>query len=507
MFLQILRLEGTSQIKLDGFKIYDIFNVEISIPNTAKATQSSDLKETIGNPLDQSFVTYNANYPLEGKPTKTTPFEKGWWEVDLGVLMELGKIKISRTNVGRIICMNSDRKELFSETRDGFFNFENPPDYVVNLPHTYYLSAPILTSCVNGSVYEYQSCKSSDEVSCPSKYVPRLKSPIHDLIIKGPGASDDSKKWGVLSKKDCGEIVDPKDGSKYNLKNPSLWSDCNNGQKVRQWNECINDRKDCPLKMPFKEVQTCENGELVWGPWGGCVNDPNDPVKGVKTRKSTCSPPVNGGEPCPDIPHIQTQECTNHQLSNWSEWSKCQPQSDGTMGISRSRKCIDGTNGGTTCAELAKNEPLTITHPCSDAKLTEWSDWSKCKNSLQTRTRQCILPANGGQECDPKADLLDTQGCSDGYLKPWSQWSKCNGSYQTRERECVAPTGAGQPCDIKEPLNDIKPCQNVWSDCNLLFYQTNENDDHRVCSPNNTFAIIFALIIVLIIIIHILYRI
>ena len=489
MFVQIIRLEGTSQIRLYDIHVYDIYNNEIQISKSAKAIQSSDLTENVGNPLNQETITYNAQNPLQGQLTKTSGFENGWWEIDLGELIEIGMVNISRTNVGKIICMNSDRKVLFSEIRSGFFTFENSPDYVVNLPHTYYLSDSIVSDCMNETVYEYQSCKSSDEVSCPPKYVPKLKSPIHDLIAND---NDNLKKWAILSQKTCGTLVDPKIGTKYKLKNPTSWSDCNNGQKIRLWQECQHPEY-CPDKMPFKETQMCQNGELSWEPWSTCVNI--DAFKGIKSRKSTCIPPQNGGNPCPDIPNIETQDCTNAQLSQWSEWSKCEKLADGTMGISKSRNCIDGTNGGSTCEE--QTQPLILTKPCSDAKMTEWSEWSKCIDALQQRTRTCIPPVNGGKECDPNADLLVTQGCSDGYLTPWSEFGQCNGAFRTRKRTCIPPTGHGQPCPQDATLIDTEPCSNIWSECSVAFYQTNENDKIRFCFPYWSYTYLVLLFIVL----------
>lgn len=517
MFVQIIRLEGTLQIKLSKIILYNIFNVEINLDtNVIKATQSSDGidydYDYQENPLLESKIVnskvYNAKNPIKGTLTKTSGNENGWWEIDLNSLIEIGKIKINQTNVGKIICMNSDRKILYTESRDGFFSFENPPDYIINLPHTYYLSDSTFTNCINGKVYEYQSCKSSNELSCPPKYVPLLKSPIHHLITLSSNTDTSvDKKWAILSEKDCGEIYDTKKNTKYNLKNPSLWSDCINSQKVRQWNDCENKESNCPDNLPYKETQSCSNGELVWGEWSSCTNNLNDPIKGTKSRKAICNPPVNGGEPCPDTPIIETKDCTNYQLSQWSDFTECKIQPDGTMGIARTRFCIDGTNGGTECKNLPLNQSLIEIHPCSDGKPSQWSEWSKCESGEQNRTRQCILPVNGGKECDPNTILQETQKCADSVLSPWSQWSKCNGAYQTRDRICTPPIGAGIPCNSNESLHDIKPCTNVWSDCNLTFYQVNENGDSRSCTPTTNITILLALIVLLIIIINISYAI
>jgi hypothetical protein len=503
MFLQIIRLEGTSLIHLSGIKIYDINNLEIKIPNNAKTKQSSLLKENIGNYLAAKWVIHNPNAPLKGEITKTAGTENGWWELDLGKLFEIGKIKIIKTNVGKIICMNEKKKELFTDIRDGFFNFENAPDYVINLPHTYYLGDKTVSDCINGNIYEYQSCQSSDDLSCPSTYVPKKESPIHDLITD----NDPLKKWGILKKKECGTVFDQDNGTMYKLVNATEWSECNNSAKIREWKECLNpkDKNTCPPKLPYVETQDCSNGHLIWDHWSSCDSDPKNPNKSTKTRKATCLPPTNGGKPCPKVPYTETEECSNYTLTEWSEWSECKLQADGTLGIKKTRECKDGSNGGLMCTDLDSTKPLEIIKPCSDGKLSKWSEWSDCKDNSQTRTRMCIEPVNGGKPCDPNAEMTQTQECKNGQITEWSQWSKCNGAFQTRSRECIEPVGHGVKCP-SVPLYDMRPCENKWSECNLEFYRTNENGEKEMCTPVNTFTVIFAMLVLLLIVIHILSK-
>ena len=102
-------------------------NVDVSVVTK----QSSDYEENIGNPLNPKTIIHNSITPLTGQTTITSGLEDGWWEIDLLNLTEVGKIKISDTNIGVIECMNSEREILFKEIRDGFFSFEFFTDYTV----------------------------------------------------------------------------------------------------------------------------------------------------------------------------------------------------------------------------------------------------------------------------------------------------------------------------------------------------------------------------------------
>lgn len=492
MYLQIIRLEGTSKIKLSNITIYDINGEPIKIPKDVVTKQSSNYEENIGNSLNPKMILHNSINPLKNKTTITTGLEDGWWEIDLLNLIEISKIKISNTNIGTVLCMNSEREILFKEIRDGFFSFEYASDYIVHLPHTYNLSKIMSSGCIlpsdkngDGIVYKYQSCTSSDPKSCPPIYNNKLPK---DIKVD---TSNPDTKYGIIDKKNCKTL------SNIDLVDSGEWSECNGTQKIRDWNICPR-FTDCPeKKVKFMETQDCKNGELVWAAWSSCTND--EKGKGKKTRIATCIDPINGGKKCPNVPYTQTEDCVNVQLSEWSNWSKCESNK-----VTKTRTCTDGINGGLLCKDLdPKLMPLTITQPCNDGKLSDWSKWSKCDQGTQKRTRTCILPMNGGKEC-PNEDLEQTQVCKDGHLTEWSEWSKCNGSETYRTRKCIEPIGNGEPCPTNQ--RESLPCKNSWSECTMGFEQFNEYGDKRECTPVTNLTVSFILFIFLLILLFLFYK-
>ena len=465
MYLQIIRLEGTSKIRLSNITLYDIKGNLVKIPNDAVAKQSS---------VDTDSASI---FPLNGETTITKGTENGWWEVDLLQLIEVARIKIGNTNIGKIICMNSERTILFTEIRDGYFSFEYFYDYIVHLPHIYTLSKIFSSGCIKGAndegtVYNYQSCTSDNELACPPLYNNKLPFTVPDI----------NGKYGVLSSKNCKTITD------FNLVNSTEWSECENSHKTREWEICPQ-FTDCPeTKKMFTETQDCKNGELIWSKWGEC----NDNTK-TKTRIATCVEPINGGKKCPNQDYTQTEKCTNAQLSEWSPWGNCENGKE-----IKTRTCQDGVNGS-----LCKDENLIMTQNCSDGKLTEWGEWSKCDDGTQKRTRTCIAPING-KNC-PNDALEQEQTCKDAKLTEWSEWSKCDGNYSYRTRECIPPIGHAKDCP-ELPLRESKLCMNVWSDCNLNFEQYDQYGNKRNCTPMPIFSSSFILLVILIIILFLLNK-
>jgi hypothetical protein len=486
MYLQIIKVQGTNKIRLSNITLYDIYNQVIDIPKNAVTKQSSNYEENIGNSLMPKMILHNSISPLTGKTTMTSGLEDGWWEIDLLKLIEVGKIKISNTNVGSIQCMNSERQVLFKEIRDGFFSFEFFTDYTVHLPHTYNLSKKFTSDCIESSnkdsiVYTYQSCTSSNPNSCPPIYNNKLPKGI--TVDK----SDPDTKYGIIDQKTCKTI------GNQNLVNSSEWSECNGTQKIRDWEVCPK-FKDCPEKpVKFTETQDCKNGELVWSAWSTCGDNQK------KNRIATCIAPVNGGKKCPNVPYTQTEDCTNVKLSEWSNWSNCESGK-----VTKTRTCQDGTNGGLLCKDLdPKLMPIKITQHCSDAKFTEWSKWSACEDGTQKRNRECIQPVNGGKEC-PNEEIEQTQKCTNGTLTEWSEWSKCNGVESYRTRDCIKPTGNGKECQGTQ--RETVECKNSWSECTMGFEQFNESGEPRKCTPVFNLTLSFLMFIVLLIVLFLFYK-
>ena len=479
MYLQIIRLEGTCQIRLNNITLFDVKGNIIKIPDNAVATQSSNYSENIGNTLVSKLMIHNAIEPLIGNTTMTAGTENGWWEIDLLKLVEVGKITIGNTNIGKVICMNSERTLLFTEIREGYFSFLYFTDYTVHLPHTYSLSKKMSTGCLktpnesDGIVYTYQSCTSSNPLSCPPLY-------NNQLPITIPNNSD--TKYGVLEKQKCKTI------GTYDLINSTEWSECNGTQKIRQWEICPG-FANCPEKTKFTETQDCKNGELVWSTWSSCKDD-------KKTRIATCMEPINGGKKCPNVPYTQTKNCLNIQLSEWSPWTPC----DVHHKTIKTRTCKDGTD--LLCKDIT--EPLELIKTCSDGKLTEWNKWSKCENGTQKRTRECLEPVNGGKDC-PNESLEQEQICTNGQLTEWGEWTRCDGVESYRTRKCIEPIGKGDPCP-STLLRENKKCSKIWSECNLNFEQYDQYNNKRNCTPMFTFFSSFCMLLILIIILFFLNR-
>ena len=450
MYLQIIRLEGAGKIRLSNITLYDIKGNVIKIPDNAVQLQSS---------LDE-----NPGFEIITKGT-----ENGWWEIDLLKLIEIARIKVSNTNIGKVICMNSEREVLFTEIRDGYFSFEYFTDYTIHLPHTYQLSKIFSTGCLKGingegTVYNYQSCTSSDPLACPPLYNNKL--PITVDPIEG--------KYGLIDSKNCKTL------GTFDLINSTEWSECDGTHKSREWEICPG-FTNCPnTKKLFTETQDCKNGELIWSQWTECDNN-------KRTRIATCVEPINGGKPCPNVPYTQTENCSNVLLSEWGPWSSCDKGV-----VTRTRTCIDGVNS------LCKDKVLVMTQQCTDGRLTEWSEWSKCEDNTQKRTRKCIEPINGGKVCSNEI-LEQEQKCADGKLTEWSEWSKCDGSNSYRTRECIQQVGHANPCPT-EPLRESIKCTNTWSECNLNFEQFDQYNNKRNCTPMPVFFSSFCMLLILIIV-------
>ncbi|XP_078334076.1 ectin-like [Crassostrea virginica] len=90
-----------------------------------------------------------------------------------------------------------------------------------------------------------------------------------------------------------------------------------------------------------------------------------------------------------------------------------------------------------------------------------WSQWSAqcsvtCGQGVRTRDRQCANPppAHGGAAC--VGDALDSQTCQqpdcrvDGILSVWGDWTPCSvtcgSGSRVRSRACIPPQNGGQDC-------------------------------------------------------------
>ena len=102
------------------------------------------------------------------------------------------------------------------------------------------------------------------------------------------------------------------------------------------------------------------------------------------------------------------------------------------------------------------NFPIVTPDPV-DCVVGDWSAWSTCVNSSQTRTRQVLIqPKDGGASCPVQTETqscIETVNCVVG---DWSAWSTCVNSLQTRTRQILSqPKGNGTECP---PTTETQAC-------------------------------------------------
>ncbi|XP_076871309.1 semaphorin-5B isoform X2 [Brachyhypopomus gauderio] len=145
-----------------------------------------------------------------------------------------------------------------------------------------------------------------------------------------------------------------------------------------------------------------------WSPWETWSSCSEECSTGFRTRTRTCSLP-DGRSILPDgrsMPFacsgtsVEYQDCNiqpcpvNGAWSCWSSWSECSTSCGGGH-YQRSRTCSNPApaHSGDLCTGLHSEEALCNTHVC-DGGWGMWSDWTKCEDGLQHRTRTCeINPA------------------------------------------------------------------------------------------------------------------
>ncbi|XP_071100024.1 SCO-spondin-like isoform X1 [Haliotis cracherodii] len=245
-----------------------------------------------------------------------------------------------------------------------------------------------------------------------------------------------------------------------------------------------------------------------WSQWAGTSCDRTcgfDVFRELsRYRNCTSPPPSNGGLDCVGSPAEYTRTvCTvprcpiNGGISPWSQWidSAC-PVTCGTglRTVNRYRTCTQPSPryGGANCTDSRQE---TINRPCTgpicpvDGLLTQWTQWAgTCTETcgpasltrVETRTRTCTEPTNGGLACSGSRLETRRQACNlprcsvNGQPGPWTEWTlqSCTVSCgidatrtQSRTRQCNNPSAAfgGSPCsesliDTRTTNCGLQPC-------------------------------------------------
>jgi len=237
--------------------------------------------------------------------------------------------------------------------------------------------------------------------------------------------------------------------------------------------------------MPCKGLPSCEaeadcvDGKWTdWEDWSACTKTCRGGLRfhsrRVASEPSTCGKPLVGPAKESDSCNVKI-ECVKDadcKLGDWSHWTDCTDQCEGTQ--KRSRKIeVHPAGGGASCGEDASLEQVqscgnSKAPECgglqSDCKLGDWTPWSACSvtcgGAQHNRTREVVSPAkNGGRHC--KGALRETAPCGtepcgekvDCEWSPWSDWSdcaKCSGQKFRHRKVTKTPQFGGKECELAE---------------------------------------------------------
>ncbi|XP_045160489.2 SCO-spondin-like [Mercenaria mercenaria] len=235
---------------------------------------------------------------------------------------------------------------------------------------------------------------------------------------------------------------------------------CTNPEPQNGGNDCIGDTQEsqscnltnCPVNGSFTE----------WSSWNDCSVTCGN---GIHTRTRNCSDPepLYGGDDC--VGEVEeTESCSfgpcpvDGYWSNWEEWTTCSASCDsGTR--ERTRTCVEPLNGGNPCDGASKQVEFCNIKACPlDGVWSEWTAWedcnATCEGGIRTRTRTCIGPLHGGEECNGTSEeneICNSDPCPiDGYWSNWNEWTTCTATCNTgtreRTRTCVEPQDGGKEC-------------------------------------------------------------
>merc|ERR1712212_671315 len=164
----------------------------------------------------------------------------------------------------------------------------------------------------------------------------------------------------------------------------------------------------------------------------------------------------------------------DYSWEDWSKWTKCPVSCGGTGTTTRSRNCIGPVDGGDECPSASETQTESCDAP---ACWTDFGDWSQCSLSCggtgtQTRSKSCIEPANGGQPCPAQKTQEETKSCDvPACWTDFGDWSHCSLSCggsgtQIRSKSCIEPKNGGIPCPEQKIEEQSQSCDvpACWTD-------------------------------------------
>ena len=443
-------------IKLSRFR--DLWVGDISINGTAldrsKATSSNPFSFCVRNGWTSKCTNYTAtNNPFISEANAQNP----WWIIPVS---NLGDISIN-TNADKMEILDVNNNVVATQTFQGRFsnNIGADPAYASYGQTVINYKADTIgvienIQCRNNVSGNVQSCVKGSDNGCADFRFPLLdgktgqtywiEEPFKSLNLQGRNNNGKFVGWKIINFQACGYDT---------LPNGIKVSDKKVDNCMVTYDKCVGNNcyKKPDGSLFFTDrIVGCTDGSLTeWSPWK-CSN-------GTSTRTRSCVQPLNGGKPCdPNAILKETIECSDAKMSDWSQW-KC----DGNGKSTRTRTCTPAKNGGAAC------DTLIETRVCVNAKMSDWGEWT-CNNGVSTRSRTCTPPVNGGNPCEP---LTETSECVDAKMSDWSEWvpntffnpeisnfSKrlTDSFYETRTRTCIPPIKGGQQCDINAVLSETQ---------------------------------------------------
>lgn len=271
---------------------------------------------------------------------------------------------------------------------------------------------------------------------------------------------------------------------------------CDGGQQVRH-RKLIHPAHSggtCP-QSKMKQIRGCnthschsnQNDCILspWRSWSACTAQCEDGVR--KREREVLQRAGEGGRGCSGV-MMQVVSCTGPgcgeqdcQWGAWDSWSGCSCSCGGGTKRRNRQVQVSPKGGGELCDPVDKSEAAPCNQHrcferCTDARWSEWKQWSECSASCgygfkfrhrshQVQANSCGRPATGrGQEwdvCEGSGVGSAVCGDRDGRLSAWNEWSDCSCTcFGIRERQRIVEQyhfGNGKPIPFA-PLKQIQPC-------------------------------------------------